>query len=128
VDITDGNVFPDEMEVDLGMLHTLMPNEVGGEVDGANIVTVDKSAIWQQSMELLEELPEPTSFNHAIGHNAIFSIDARPEDDVLTLGGPEVEVVAEEHSVARGGPTCIRATRPVHIRVDHQLGGGVKVA
>jgi hypothetical protein len=45
VDITDDNAFSDEMEVDLGMLHTLMPNMVGGEVDGANIVTVDKSAI-----------------------------------------------------------------------------------
>jgi hypothetical protein len=75
-------------------------------------------------MELLEELPEPTSFNYAIGHGAILSLSARAGDDVLALGGPGDEIVTEKHSVARDGPTCIWATRPVLIRVDRQLGGG----
>jgi hypothetical protein len=39
-------------------------------------------------MELLEELVEPTSFSHAIGHDAILSLGARSRDDVLMLGGP----------------------------------------
>jgi hypothetical protein len=69
-------------------------------------------------MEVLEELPEPTSFNHAICHNVILSLGARSGDDVLTLGGPGDKVIVEEHSVARGEPTCIRATLPVRIRVD----------
>jgi hypothetical protein len=30
-DIIDGNAFSDEMEVDLGMLHMLVLNGVGGE-------------------------------------------------------------------------------------------------
>jgi hypothetical protein len=34
-----------EVEVDLDMLHTLMLNGVGGEVDGAKIVAVDESAL-----------------------------------------------------------------------------------
>jgi hypothetical protein len=51
-------------------------------------------------MELLEELPEPTSFSHAVGHDTILSLGARPGDDVLTLEGPVHEVVAEEHIVA----------------------------
>jgi hypothetical protein len=75
-------------------------------------------------MELLEELPEPTSFSYAVGHGAILSLDARARDDVLALGGSGDEIVAEKHSVAQGGPTCIRATRPVRIHVDRQLGGG----
>jgi hypothetical protein len=75
-------------------------------------------------MELLKVLPEPTSFSHAIGHNMILSLGAQSGDDVLALGGPGDEVVTEEHSIARGGPACIWATRPVRIRVDHQLGGG----
>jgi hypothetical protein len=29
-------------------------------------------------MELLEELPEPTSFSHAVGHGMILSLGARP--------------------------------------------------
>jgi hypothetical protein len=43
--ITDGNVFPDEVEVDLNMLHTLVLNGVGGEVDGADIIIVDEIAL-----------------------------------------------------------------------------------
>jgi hypothetical protein len=44
-DITDGNAFPNDVEVDLNILCTLVLNGVGGEVDGADVVTVDKSAI-----------------------------------------------------------------------------------
>jgi hypothetical protein len=44
-DITDGEAFSNEVEVDLDMLCTLVLNEVGGEVDGVDIVTVDKSAL-----------------------------------------------------------------------------------
>jgi hypothetical protein len=75
-------------------------------------------------MELLEELPEPTSSSHAVGHSAILSFGARSVDDVLLFGGSGDKIVAEEHSVARGGSACIRATCPVRICVDHQLGGG----
>jgi hypothetical protein len=122
-DITDGNAFPNEVEVDLDMLCTLVLNGVGGEVDGADVVAVDENALRQQSMELLEELPEPTNFSYAVGHGVILSLGARAGDDVLTLGGPGDEIVTEKHSVARGGPTCIRVTRPVRIRVNRQLGG-----
>jgi hypothetical protein len=44
-DITDCNAFPNEVEVDLDMLHTLVLNRVGGEVDGADIVVVDERAL-----------------------------------------------------------------------------------
>jgi hypothetical protein len=75
-------------------------------------------------MELMDEQPKPTSFSHTVGHDAILSIGARSGDDVLMFGGPKDEVIAEKHNVARDGPSCIRATRPVHIRVDRQLRGG----
>jgi hypothetical protein len=73
-------------------------------------------------MELLEELSQPTSFSHAVGHDVILSLGARAGDDVLVLGGPGDEVVTKEHSIARGGPACIPATRLVRIHVDRQLG------
>jgi hypothetical protein len=66
-DITDDNAFPNEVEVDLNILCTLMLNGIGGEVDGVDVV----------AMELLEELPKPTSFSHAVGHDAILSLEAR---------------------------------------------------
>jgi hypothetical protein len=43
-DITNGNAFPNEVEVDLNMLHTLVLNGVGGELDGIDIVVVDEVA------------------------------------------------------------------------------------
>jgi hypothetical protein len=36
-------VLVDEVEINLDMLGALVLNEVGGEVDGADIVTVDQS-------------------------------------------------------------------------------------
>jgi hypothetical protein len=44
-DITDGNTFPDEVEIDLDMLCTLVLNGVGGEVDGTDVIVVDESAL-----------------------------------------------------------------------------------
>jgi hypothetical protein len=51
-------------------------------------------------MELLEELLEPTSFSHAIGHGVILNLGARLGDDVPVLGGPGNEVGIQEHSIA----------------------------
>jgi hypothetical protein len=45
MDITNGNVFPDEVEADLDMLRTLVLNGVGEEVDDADVVAVDESAL-----------------------------------------------------------------------------------
>jgi hypothetical protein len=123
-DITDGNAFPDEVEIDLDILCTLVLNRIGGEVDGANVTAVDEIALRQRSMELLEEEPEPTSFSHAVGHDAILSLGAQEGDDILTLRGPGDEVVTEEHNIVLGGSMCIWATCPVLIHVDHQLKGG----
>jgi hypothetical protein len=41
-DSTDGNSFPDKMEVNFHVLGALMLNRVGGEVPGTDIVTIDE--------------------------------------------------------------------------------------
>jgi hypothetical protein len=53
-DITDDHAFPHKVEVDLDMLHALVLNGVGGEVDGADIFTVDEGALRQRSVEVLK--------------------------------------------------------------------------
>jgi hypothetical protein len=53
-DITDGHAFPHKVEVDLDMLHALVLNEVGEEVDGADVVVVNDDALCQRSVELLK--------------------------------------------------------------------------
>jgi hypothetical protein len=45
VDIIDGNVFLDEVEVDLDIICMLVLNGVGEEVDVADVVAVDESAL-----------------------------------------------------------------------------------
>jgi hypothetical protein len=44
----------DKVEVDLDMLRALLLNEVGGEVDNADVVVVDEGALCQRSMKLLK--------------------------------------------------------------------------
>jgi hypothetical protein len=53
-DIIDGHTFPHKVEVDLDMLHALVLNGVGGEIDDADVVAVDEGAIYQRSVELLK--------------------------------------------------------------------------
>jgi hypothetical protein len=43
-DLTDGNLLSDEMKINLHMLRALMLNGVGGEVQNADVITVDESA------------------------------------------------------------------------------------
>jgi hypothetical protein len=52
--ITDGHTFPHKVEVDLNMLHALMLNGIGGEVDNIDVVTVDEGALPQWNMEFLK--------------------------------------------------------------------------
>jgi hypothetical protein len=52
-DITDGHTFPHKVEVNLDMLHALMLNEIGGEIDGADVVVIDENALCPWSVELL---------------------------------------------------------------------------
>jgi hypothetical protein len=54
VNIIDGHVFPHKMEVDLDMLRALVLNEVGGEIDDADVITLDEGALCQRSVELLK--------------------------------------------------------------------------
>jgi hypothetical protein len=53
-DITNRHAFPQKVEVDLDMLRVLVLNEVGGELDGTDVVVVDEDALHQWSMELLK--------------------------------------------------------------------------
>jgi hypothetical protein len=54
MDITDGHAFPHKVEVDLNMLHALVLNGIGGEVDGTDVVAVDEGALCQRSVVLLK--------------------------------------------------------------------------
>jgi hypothetical protein len=52
--VTDGYAFPYKVKVDLNMLCGPVLNEVGEEVDDADVITVDEAALHQRSVELLK--------------------------------------------------------------------------
>jgi hypothetical protein len=41
--VPDGNTLADYVKINLNMLGALVLNEVGGEVDGADVVAVDQN-------------------------------------------------------------------------------------
>jgi hypothetical protein len=53
VDITDGHTFSHKVEVNLDMLHALMLNVIGGQIDGTDVVVIDENALLLWSVELL---------------------------------------------------------------------------
>jgi hypothetical protein len=52
--ISDGYTLADEVEVEIIMLRALVLDVVGGEVHGTDVVTVDKCAPRQWTMQLLK--------------------------------------------------------------------------
>jgi hypothetical protein len=47
------------MQINFHVLGALMLNRVGGEVDGGDIVTVDKAGRLERMVEFLKKLSEP---------------------------------------------------------------------
>jgi hypothetical protein len=99
-DLTDGNLLSDKIKTDLHMISALLLNGVGGEVHGADIITVDKCAPRRQGLELVEQLTQPSDISHAVGNDMILSLSAGAGDDGLPLGRPGNQVVPQEHRIA----------------------------
>jgi hypothetical protein len=58
--VSDGNALTDEVKINLNMLRALVLDEVSGEVDGADVVTIDQSGLRQEAVQLHEQLTKPT--------------------------------------------------------------------
>ena len=56
--ITNGNPLPNEVEINLNMLSSLMLNRVGGHVDRADVVTIHQGGAAKKGMELLKKLTQ----------------------------------------------------------------------
>ena len=71
-----GNMLAHEVNIDLNMLHTSMVHRVGGKVDRADVIAVDKSSFMNITKQLLEQLTEPRALRHGISHDAILCLGA----------------------------------------------------
>jgi hypothetical protein len=121
--ISDGDPFVNEVEVELDMLHALMLDGVGGEVHGASVVTIDKGAPRQRTVELLEQLSKPRCLGDVVSHNVVLGLGAGAGDDWLPLRRPGDEAVAKEHGEIGSGPTRVGIAIPVSVHVDDEVGG-----
>jgi hypothetical protein len=54
VNFPNGDLVTDEVEINLNMLHALMLNEVGRQVDNIDIVIIDKCVAGQRGVQLHE--------------------------------------------------------------------------
>jgi hypothetical protein len=122
MDLIDGNLLSDEMKINLHMLRALMLNGVGGEEHDADVITVDESAVWWRSLELMQELAQPGGLSHTIGNGTILGFGTGAGDDSLPLGRPGDQVVPEEHGIAWCGAMSVWAASPVRVGVDDQVG------
>jgi hypothetical protein len=62
--ISDDDPLANKVEIELNMLRALMLDGVGGQVHGADVVTIDKSAPRQWTVQLLEQLTKPSPRRH----------------------------------------------------------------
>jgi hypothetical protein len=77
------NTLADKVKINLNMLSALMLNEVGEEVDDADIVAVDQSGPRYGAVQLHKKLVKPARLCHAVGHDAVLHLSAGMRDDVL---------------------------------------------
>jgi len=59
--ITNRNPLPDEVEINLNMLGSLMLNRVGGHVNSVDVVTIHQRSSAKWGMQLLKQLAQPSS-------------------------------------------------------------------
>ena len=94
--IADSDSVAHEVQVDLQMLRPLMLNGVGGEIHGADVVTVDERALGERAMELRQELSKPGHLRHAVSDSTVLRLDTGTGDNWPPLGRPGDKVAARK--------------------------------
>lgn len=61
------------------MICALVLNRIGGEIHGTDVITVDKCAPCQRTVQLLEQLTKPCRLSDAISHSEVLGLGAGGE-------------------------------------------------
>jgi hypothetical protein len=122
-DLADGDLLSNKVKINLYMLGALMLNGVSGEVDDADVFTIDQRALRQQTLELMEQLSQPSGLSHTIGNSTVLGLHAGMEDS-LPFDRPGHQIGPQEDRVAWSGVMCVRTPRPVSVCVDDEVGAG----
>jgi hypothetical protein len=94
---------------------------ISGEVDHADVVTVDDAVTLEGAVELVKKLAQPGGLYHTVGHSAVLGLCAGVGDDGLLLDNPGDEVGAQEHGITGSGSVHVGTTNTVSVGVDHEL-------
>jgi hypothetical protein len=118
-DIPDNNMLTNKVKIDLDMLHPLMLDGVGREVDDADVVAVNHGIPGEGTMKLLEKLAYPARLSHPISNTPVLSLSTREGDHIMTFGGQRDEVGPKKYHIDGGRPMGVRAPGPVGVVVDN---------
>jgi len=114
-DITNSNMLPHEVKINLNVFGALMLDRVGGHVDGADVVTIDQRSTPRRCMKLEEKLAQPGGFGNAISHSTILCLCTGSGHCVLSLRRPGNQVVPEENRITRCGFESIWTACPIGV-------------
>jgi hypothetical protein len=73
------------MEIDLYMFGVLILNGVGEEIHNTDVVAVDNNATRRWTVELMEQLTQPSHLSHTVGNNVILCLSTGLGEDNLAL-------------------------------------------
>ena len=90
--ITNSNPVVNEVQVDLRMLRPLMLNGVGGEIYGADVVTVDECALGERAMELRQKLSKSGRLRHAVSDSTVLRLSTGAETTGCHLDDQETRL------------------------------------
>jgi hypothetical protein len=123
-DLADDDLLSNKVEINLHMFDALMLNGVGREVDDTDVIIVDQRALRQRTLELMEQLSQPSGLSHTIGDSTVLNLRAETGDDSLSFGQPGHQIGPQEDHVAGSGATCVRTPRPVSVCIASEIGAG----
>jgi hypothetical protein len=84
-DLADDDLLTNDVVINLNVICVLVLYGVGGEVDGVDVLTIDKHAPTQRTVKVLKQLAQQVGLSHAIRNSAVFRLCTSARDNVLTL-------------------------------------------
>ena len=84
-DFPQGDLLADKVDVDLDMLGATMMDRVGGHVDRADVVTINKRRRSNGDVELLEKLSDLATLGDGVDDRPVLGLSTGAGDRSLPL-------------------------------------------
>lgn len=117
---SNGQLFPNEVHVQLNVLGAAMMNRVLREVNHGHVAALEQRCLVNLDMKLTEKVAQPAALGGGIGNTSVFDLCTRSRDNGLTFGGPRHQGVAKEDTEAQRGTTRVWASCPVSVGIGDE--------